>query len=600
MLRIDPTRIQLTAADAMDIDERILARRRAGLDVQRHSARLSVGPRLKLAVATIEDISAKGKQRAVSNGTEATVHSADVAGIALEPFLPVPDVQGLPLQTKSNTTAVIDNSSEAAISSLDGTLELDDRTHSLARNNVSVVTPCRPGGSVLRELPYAAAGSPALPSRLLSSARARRPKMRSFEDPIVIHEDIDKTAPTLDPRASIFTPRVRFGSTITVVNAGSPSDHVTEIRKRREKDQISTTLTTCSTCERNFDPRISHNGRSTSDISATIERLPHAITSLASTAASSTTVRHSSDSVPLSTPNLERYPLLLAPASHSGRRRSGTSQSGHTPTRSPLIIPSSPSDSSGVSPVTQIRDSPANTGSELSSSPLLCVDATRTPRARMVSAASGISDNGYESPARSFLSRRSSNDITDAASEFLRFRSSPLDTLTEELSRLSTALATQTFTTTPYRPKAAALLNGNPFRHSSNATLQSEDSNPSLPVPALPNTPGPAKLPIYNDALSSMQQPQTPADLLPSTSRGARNRSDSAIQSPFSPPLPGSVSIRRNRNTYPSTSSGSGENDLDGLMAGIEGERRVWLGRLGAGGLEITPPGEGRMERMLE
>ncbi|KAK6433230.1 hypothetical protein LTR95_010593 [Oleoguttula sp. CCFEE 5521] len=125
----------------MDIDERILARRRAGLDVQRHSARLSVGPRLKLAVATIEDISAKGKQRAVSTGTEATVHSADVAGIALVPSSPVPAIQGLPLQTKRNTTSVIDNSSEEAISSLDGALELDDRTHLLTRTNRKSTSP---------------------------------------------------------------------------------------------------------------------------------------------------------------------------------------------------------------------------------------------------------------------------------------------------------------------------------------------------------------------------------------------------------------------------------------------------------------------------
>ncbi|OQO10094.1 hypothetical protein B0A48_04451 [Cryoendolithus antarcticus] len=548
----------------------------------------------------MEDVSMKGEQQAVSTGTEATIHSSEVTTSMYLPQSTALEGQELPIRTKCFKIGVPDTASEAVNTSLDGVSELEYSRQPHIRTTASAVTPCRPAGVVLRELPYAAACSSALPSRLLSSARARRPKTRSFEDPIVIQEDKDESASTLDPGASIFTPRVRFGSTTTFVNVDSPSGRAREIHERRVKDQVPTTLTTRSTSEQNFDPRTFHDGRSTSDVSATTGRLPHATTSPASSAASSTTVRHSSDSVHFPTPNLERYPLLLSPALHGGRRRSGTSQSGYTPTRSLLTIPSSTSNSSGVSPVTQIHDSPADTGGLLGSSPLLVVGAARTPRARMVSAASGISDYEYESPARSFLSRRSSTEITDAASEFLRFRSSPLDTLTEELSRLSTALATQTTTTTPCRSQVPALLNGNPFRHSSNATLQSGDSVPSLSTPAFPHTPGPSKLPVYNDALPSTQQPQTPADFLGSTSRRARNRSDSAIHSPISPPLPASVSMRRNRNTYPSTSTGSGEDDLDGLIAGLEGERRTWLGRLGEGGLEITPPGKGRLERMMD
>ncbi|KAK6436368.1 hypothetical protein LTR95_007438 [Oleoguttula sp. CCFEE 5521] len=580
----------------MDIDERILARRRAGLDVQRHSARLSIGPKLKLAVATMQDLSTKGRQRTVSTGTEATLHSSELANDTLQPQSTATERQKLPTRTKSVKIAVPENASEAAITSLDGVMEPDYGTHSHATTATSIVTPCRPGGMILRELPYAAAGSPVIPSRLLSSARARRPKTRSFEDPIAIHEDKDEPAPMLDPDASIFTPRVRFGSTVTLVQTDSPSRNATEMRERQMEEQVRTTLTTRPTSEQNFEPRFRNDMRSTSDLSSVIHGDRHST----SVAATSVAARHSSESIRLSTPNLERYPLLLPPVSHSGRRRSGTSQTGYTPTRSLLTTQTSPSDSSGISSVTQIRDSPAGTESLPGSSLLLGIGAARTPRARMVSGASGISDYDYESPTRSFLSRRSSNEITDAASEFLRFRNSPLDTLTEELSRLSTDLARQTSATTLCRFKAPALLNGNPFRHSSNATLQSEDSAPSLPIPAIPHTPGMNRLPVYNDSLPSHQQPQTPADILLSTSRHARNRSDSALRSPFSPSLPGSVSVRRNRNTYPSTSSGSGEHDLNGLMASLEGERMVWLARIGEGGLESTPPGQGRMERMLE
>ena len=41
------------------------------------------------------------------------------------------------------------------------------------------------------------------------------------------------------------------------------------------------------------------------------------------------------------------------------------------------------------------------------------------------------------------------------------------------------------------------------------------------------------------------------------------------------------------------------ENDVEGQLAGLEDDRRVWLGRREDGSLEVTPPAEGRFERYL-
>ena len=41
------------------------------------------------------------------------------------------------------------------------------------------------------------------------------------------------------------------------------------------------------------------------------------------------------------------------------------------------------------------------------------------------------------------------------------------------------------------------------------------------------------------------------------------------------------------------------ENDLEGHLHSLEADRRTWLGRREGGSLDVTPPKEGRFERLL-
>ncbi|KAK3721776.1 hypothetical protein LTR37_002941 [Vermiconidia calcicola] len=116
---------------------------------------------------------------------------------------------------------------------------------------------------------------------------------------------------------------------------------------------------------------------------------------------------------------------------------------------------------------------------------------TRTPSAnfvpRMVSAASGISGGG-------FASRQSSREGLDAAAEFLRMRNSPLDDLTERLSRISSSRPRSVghlWDRPPSNRPRVSLLTGDPFRPepSSNPAAAGPASilleqNPTLAEPA--------------------------------------------------------------------------------------------------------------------
>lgn len=215
--------------------------------------------------------------------------------------------------------------------------------------------------------------------------------------------------------------------------------------------------------------------------------------------------------------------------------------------------------------------------------------------------------------------RNDPSPLRDAAAEFLRFRASPLDGLTAELSRLSTALGPASSTT----EKRISLLNGSPFDTSSHeneiaAELLSDtpaEEADTLPLreptsPAPPLSAGsPAqitttpKVAVYNDATPARLQPQTPADLSRS-SRRARNRSDSsthreafcvgqAVIAP-GPPIP---ERRAYRNTYPATENITG---VEEQLGEIEIERTVWSRRRQGRSLDVTPPGHGRFERFLD
>nr|POF17463.1 hypothetical protein CFP56_12877 [Quercus suber] len=147
---------------------------------------------------------------------------------------------------------------------------------------------------------------------------------------------------------------------------------------------------------------------------------------------------------------------------------------------------------------------------------------------------------------------------------------------------------------------------------------------------------------VYNDAVPPQTQPQAPADLLQSRTR-QRKQSNVAEPAPRaaqsstlspdvdstpahaptlttmlpaseSPALP--VTVPRFPSTYRPPARGRGrmremENELEGFeahLAELREERMVWLSRRSAGGgarehdgqaLEVTPPGQGRFERML-
>lgn len=165
---------------------------------------------------------------------------------------------------------------------------------------------------------------------------------------------------------------------------------------------------------------------------------------------------------------------------------------------------------------------------------------------------------------------------------------------------------------------------------------------------------------VYDDSLPSTQQPQTPADLARSTARPhrpspsvarriddvrridqqlasnlPRDRQTSPLHntSSSSPPRPimSSQSARRTllpehrssplqhsstpvqpqqrvsprqqsatpllRRTHRYSRSGNSENDVESALETVEEDRRMWTIRREHGGLEVTPPAEGRYER---
>lgn len=159
------------------------------------------------------------------------------------------------------------------------------------------------------------------------------------------------------------------------------------------------------------------------------------------------------------------------------------------------------------------------------------------------------------------------------------------------------------------------------------------------PVPSSSSIHATPKVKVYEDAKPAAAQPQTPAEVT-RTSRRAKTRSDTAMQ--HSPLTVGRVLVTSTdrapivlpersayRNTYPpapapTTGASNGaasasrtagrarmraqtqrssenevENDLQGSLQGLEQDRRTWLARREDGGLDVTPPREGRFEPYL-
>ncbi|KAF2479919.1 hypothetical protein BDY17DRAFT_28502 [Neohortaea acidophila] len=233
------------------------------------------------------------------------------------------------------------------------------------------------------------------------------------------------------------------------------------------------------------------------------------------------------------------------------------------------------------------------------------------------------------------------------------------ESLVEDVAALSLALPPST----PLAPSLESVASSppigcNPATDTSRSALsQLSPSKPSTSseshgkrksaAKAVPATP---KVGVYNDSLPPNTQPQTPADIMRSTR--AKNRSDAATMAPQSPIYVGRAILgqatpaiperRMHVTAYPPPATATGrtpsathasaapalhatdggrevqrsqrhrrpthrqarheevENELEGHLDGLEEDRRLWMDRREVGGgLESTPPREGRFERYL-
>jgi hypothetical protein len=366
---------------------------------------------------------------------------------------------------------------------------------------------------------------PRLGDQLLASTRARRrahPIDLIPEDPqeidsgtpevpqLILSRDDEVQPPnlSLDPGAPVFVPRTRFGAATTssvdgILVAWDPQ------LNSDDGSQASFNLRIRSSSERNSglphasQRRLARQRSHSSSGSHQSQRLDE--NQQRQRRRSSTTNQGATRTV--SHPHIERYPLLR-PVSLSTSQRTSSRPSSrnvtplHTfrmvlPSTIPLAQQESDSavvhlpSSDGSNRVTLSTDQASAT--VRSATPLVLSRGRSTPNFQqhtispdriysrssslswkhsdtasahisrvpsMVSAASGISrDEG--------LTRHSSREGLDAAAEFLRMRNSPLDDLTERLSRLSTSRPRsvgRSWERPPSSRPRVSLLTGDPFR----------------------------------------------------------------------------------------------------------------------------------------
>jgi hypothetical protein len=608
MLHCKASQVQLTAADVNELEHRmhVANRRRAFSDATKGKARLSTGPQLPTIIAAAHPEDGIAAQHASTStlysptrpGDETTkrlryaIPVREASALVLRPHLqhasqlaPTPDVEPVkvdspraspsppsrlslpklevPWDTSLRHRRRQTSPSHHAVTTYDGANDSGDVHFLSPQPTITPSAHLRAGREVFRELPGGSttASPPYTSPRRSPGGRARRSKLRSQES-VALSQDISASlssardtsqatirpwhgqnpptiqiAQDLDPGAAIFTPRVRFGSTTIVPDSGTAGTDSTDTSNLR--------LRTPS--EQNASPGIERRPQANSSQEARPRRLrSNAVVSRS---------HRSSENSALPLPNLERYPLLLPIARRAFERER----------RDPSVSVTS------VPQITAVPSPSADSVEDASSTPE--IPSSRIPS--IVSAASGISGLSISD---------------DAAAEFLRFRSSPLDGLTAELSRLTTALGPAIRSA----EKRISLLNGNPFDSNSatvleelqgpeqlselqppsreiissrllaspsRLTLTSSPPRPSTPLPhptaspaqiesphyhptiRLVNSTGsttpPApltataptatpRLPIYNDATPARFHPQTPADITRS-SRRARNRSDSSL-----------------------------------------------------------------------
>lgn len=358
--------------------------------------------------------------RIVRNDEPVKVDSPQ-ASPTLDPYLRVPPlVTTADYRTRDHRRQTSpSNNTEVAIDSVS---ESEDIKCPRPPSATSHITPMHAGRQVFRELPGFDGPSSSTRLRRMSATRSRRSHDRipqSQEDPPERPAPISSPrrarpqrydpsasliARDLDPGASVFTPRVRFGSTTVVPERGSEDIDTSNLRVRSPSEQNSSLNQT-------------RHSQVSAPASEARSRRPRSNAVIVRS-------RQSSENNVLPLPNLERYPLLLPTARNFVDRESRTPvQSGPYQLASEIVhLPSKSPSSSASSP----QETPAS----------------RIPS--IVSAASGISKLSISE---------------DAAAEFLRFRPSPLDGLTARLSRLSAALGPAHIS----GEKKISLLNGNPF-----------------------------------------------------------------------------------------------------------------------------------------
>lgn len=360
--------------------------------------------------------------------------------------------------------------------------------------------------------------------QLLSSARTRRRHRReghemtttdsalgnSFDQADLAHHstqtipdivlpsiDVDISPdPALNPGAPVFIPRTRFGTTSSSSADGLNAPRWSSV----DTTHSAIDLRIRSSSERNsnvFGGRLPHQGPS--DVSPAILPINSDLeNNLRRPRQRSRTTDQNASFI--GTANLERYPLFrpeytLEPRYWDSRLSPSTATTSNARVVSPSTLRNGSTTSLRLasSDFTRVQSEVplVDKGRHLrSATPAMLRDTRSTPdltkheispgriycRGSSLSwsrSASGISNmnrvpnNEEAASGFSIVDRANNRDGLDAATEFLRMRSSPLDDLTERLSKLSTSRASsldKSFDSSTTSQRKVSLLAGDPFR----------------------------------------------------------------------------------------------------------------------------------------
>lgn len=480
MISYRSSQINLVPSDIQHLDERIALRRRAFSDSGKGKARLSTGPGLPTIVTTLHP----------EHCNKALSASSCSPHIFEEEYSTLTQCRPSTASEACRNTAAIAHQSRPRLTCDSGPLNGKGPIKSSASqpppSDLPISRPpleqaawdtrlrhrrrqTSPSHHVLRAFDGASDSRIAHPS-------ARYMETSSLHFPDAAGEPGQAIAHFLDPVAPVFTPRVRFGSTTVVRNP----DPAVECQPPQNSDsdrslRLQTPSEQNAGPQRHHAPQESHEPpqippRANTSAATQRQRRPR------SNAVTSRPRRLSeNNTVPDSRPNLERYPLLL-PTTNAGRSSRNAFDRGNRHSSQASVPQPQPIDEAHreidraeaahqsprarteaiLPPSTSPRLQPVTTpegGSCISprASPIvhnyssslpwrnLSLDLPETNR---LSSSVNLATKtpNLELPSESSSCQRPYTLPIDAAAEFLKFRSSPLDGLTAELSRLSTVL----------------------------------------------------------------------------------------------------------------------------------------------------------------